>query len=253
MPFADLRFWYPLSMPRRARVAPGGYVYHVLNRSAGRFKMFRTDADYEAFMRVLRLAREKCPLRILSYCVLATHWHFVVWPMKDGELTDFFRWLAHTHAMRWRVAHHTVGWGHLYQGRFKSFPVQTDEHFLTVCRYVERNALSAGVVKHAQDWKWSSLWVRENGTDEQKQILSEWPVPRRSDWIDWVNAPISAKEQQKLDLSLERGRPYGDEPWVERIVNRFDLQHTLRREGRPLKEGSEESKSKETGTQLVKN
>ena len=151
-------------MPRSARVAPGGLVYHVLNRSVGRMKMFRTERDFEAFLRVLAQAHERRPIPILAYCVLASHWHLVVRPENDGDLSDFFRWLAHTHAMRWRVAHHTVGYGHLYQGRFKSFPVQTDGHLLTLCRYVERNALTAGLVKRAQDWRWSSLWTRLNGS-----------------------------------------------------------------------------------------
>ena len=79
--------------------------------------MFRKEADFEAFERVMVLAYERQPIRILSYCVLSNHWHFVAWPEQDGQLTDFFRRLAHTHAMRWRVSHRTVGYGHLYQGK----------------------------------------------------------------------------------------------------------------------------------------
>ncbi len=105
--------------------------------------MFRRDGDFEALARVLAQAHERHPLRILSYCVMPSHWHFVVWPQRDGELSQFFRWLTHTHAMRWRVSHNTVGYGHLYQGRFKSFPVEEDEHLLTLCRYVERNPVAA--------------------------------------------------------------------------------------------------------------
>src|ERR1700729_1396164 len=152
-------------MARIARIAPGGLVYHVLNRSVGRMHMFRKDLDFEAFERVMIQAHKRFPIRLLSYCLMSNHWHFVPWPREDGELTDFFRWLAHTHAMRWRVSHHTVGYGHLYQGRFKSFPVQCDEHFLTVSRYVERNALAAQLVRRAQDWRWSSLWTRMHGED----------------------------------------------------------------------------------------
>jgi len=129
-------------MARHPRIAPGGLVYHVLNRSVGKMKMFKQEKDFEAFERLLLEAHQRLPLRLLSYCVMSTHWHFVVWPRADGELTAFFRWLTHTHAMRWRVAHHTVGYGHLYRGRFKSFPIERDEHLLTVCRYVERNALA---------------------------------------------------------------------------------------------------------------
>ena len=91
-------------------------------------RLFRGDEDFEAFRRVMVQAHRRHPLRILAYCILSNHWHFVVWPKADGRVTDDFRWLAQTHAMRWRVAHPTVGHGHLYRGRFKSFPVQGDEH-----------------------------------------------------------------------------------------------------------------------------
>ncbi len=115
-------------------------MYHVLNRSVAKMHLFGKDADFEAFQRVMIEAHQRHPIRILSDCVLSNRWHFAVWPDADGQVTAFCRWLAHTHAMRWRVAHRTVGHGHLYQGRFKSFPVQSDEHLLTVLRYIERNA-----------------------------------------------------------------------------------------------------------------
>ena len=107
-------------MARRPRIAPGGYIYHVFNRSVGRMKLFSREKDFQAFETLIAEAQERHPMRILSYCLMGTHWHFVVRPKRDGELTAFFRWLSHTHAMRWRVAHRTVGYGHLYQGRFKN-------------------------------------------------------------------------------------------------------------------------------------
>ena len=222
-------------MSRGPRAAPGGLVYHVLNRTVGRMKMFRHDRDFEAFGRVMTEAYERHPIRILSYCLMPTHWHFVVWPEAEGQVTAFFRWLAHTHAMRWRTAHHTVGYGHLYQDRFKSFAVQNDEHLLTVLRYVERNPLTAGLVRRAQQWQWGSLWVREHGTEEQKEMLSPWPLPRPDDWIARVNAPLTDKERQRVKLSIDRGRPFGDDAWVGRAAAKLHLEHTLRREGRPSK------------------
>jgi putative transposase len=220
-----------LPMARQARVAPGGWIYHVVNRSVGRMKMLRTQKDFAAFDRIILEARDRCPLRILSYCVMGNHWHFVAWPRQDGELTVFFRWLAHTHAMRWRVSHHSVGDGPLYQGRYKSFPVQSDESLLQVCRYVERNALSAGEVQRAEDWPWSSLWVREHGTAEQKAVLSAWPVDRPRDWLRRVNAVMTAKEQSRWELSLTRSRPFGDDRWTARAVAQLGLEHTVRGEG----------------------
>ena len=181
-------------MPRVARQTPGGLVYHILNRSVGRMHLFGKEADFEAFERVMIEAHKRHPIRILSYCVLSNHWHFVVWPTAEGQVTAFFRWLTHTHAMRWRVAHRKVGYGHLYQGRFKSFPVQSDEHLLTVLRYVERNALGAGLVARAEQWRWSGLWARRRGDDAIQAVLSPWPVKRPTNWLDRVNAALSTQE-----------------------------------------------------------
>ncbi len=197
--------------------------------------MFRKDADFEAFERVMVEANERHPIRILSYCVLSNHWHFVVWPEEDGQVTDFFRWLAQTHAMRWRVSRRTVGYGHLYQGRFKCFPVECDEHLLNLCRYVERNPLSSGLVRTAQQWRFSSLWARMHGDDEIKALLSPWPVKRPKDWTARVNAVLSAKELGRIRVSLERGRPYGRDIWIKRTVEELKLEHTVRPEGRPRK------------------
>jgi putative transposase len=162
-------------------------------------------------------------------------WHFVPWPEKDGQLTDFFRWLAHTHAMRWRVSHQTVGYGHLYQGRFKSFPVETDDAFLTICRYVERNALTAGLVERAEEWPWSSLRARFDGSDQLKSILCPWPVDAPRNWVDLVNQTITSKEMERVQTSIRRDRPFGEPSWVARIAKRLHLEDTLRPEGRPSK------------------
>ena len=72
-------------------------------------KMFSRERDFQAFETLIAEAQERHPMRILSYCLMGTHWHFVVRPKRDGELTSFFRWLSHTHAMRWRAAHRTIG------------------------------------------------------------------------------------------------------------------------------------------------
>ena len=149
-------------MPRRLRMASGGYVYHVLNRAVGRARLFHKSADYAAFEKVLEEAKEWLPTRLLAYCVMPNHWHLVLWPEDDGDLSEFMRWLTVTHTQRWHAHRHTAGTGPLYQGRFKSFPIQDDDHFLTVCRYVERNALRAKLALKAEHWRWSSLWFRRH-------------------------------------------------------------------------------------------
>ena len=137
-------------MARGRRTAVGDLVYHVLNRGVGRLKIFKTTKDYLAFERVLETAQQRQPIRLLAYCLMPTHWHLVLWPRADDELSPWMRWVTLTHTQRWHVAHHSVGTGPIYQGRFKSFPVESDAHFLTVARYVERNALRAELVERAE-------------------------------------------------------------------------------------------------------
>src|SRR5260370_3593149 len=138
-------------MGRPLRASLGGYVYHVLNRGNGRRTVCFKDGDYEAFERILGEALEHDPgMRLLAYTLMPNHWHLVLWPRRDGELSDFGHWLTLTHTQRWHAHYHDIGTGHLYQGRFKSFPIEQDEHFLQVFRDVERNALRAGLVQRGE-------------------------------------------------------------------------------------------------------
>ena len=140
-------FGQDVAMPRIARVAPGGMLFHVLNRGVGRMRLFRTDRDYQAFAQVVEETLRIAPIRVCGYCWMPNHWHFVLWPERDGDLSGFMQRMTNMHTQRWQRAKRRVGYGHLYQGRFKSFPIASDEHFYSVVRYVERNALRAGLVE----------------------------------------------------------------------------------------------------------
>src|SRR5260370_4956552 len=80
---------------------------------------------------------------------MSTHWHLVLWPAADGQLSAFLRWLPLTHSVRWHSHYHSTGSGHVYQNRFKAFAVAEDDRLLTVLRYAERNPLRAGLVRRA--------------------------------------------------------------------------------------------------------
>ena len=220
-------------MPRRLRVSMGGYAYHVLNRAVGRGVLFEDDEDYLAMERVIERTHERLPIRIVSYCLMPNHWHFVLWPKEDGELSEFMRLLTVTHTQRWHAHHHSAGTGPLYQGRFKSFPIQQDEHFATVCRYVERNPLRAKKVESARRWEWGSL-AKRAGKRAPGWLLpmNKWPVDAPSDWAKWVDRAETAAELKALRQSVNRGRPFGDAKWEERTAERLDLQSTLRERGR---------------------
>ena len=208
-------------------------VYHVINRGVGRQPLFFSDEDYLAFERVLAETLEKYPMRVLGYCLMPNHWHLVLWPKNDGDLGAFMQRLTITHATRWQKQHEQVGYGHVYQGRFKSFLVDTDEYFYQVMRYVERNPLRARLVRRAEAWQWSSLWIREFGQEEHLEMLSPWPIPRPRNWVERVQRAETAGELEALRLSCNRGTPYGRPDWVNRTCKKYGLESTRRKPGRP--------------------
>src|SRR5579884_3209989 len=203
-------------MARRRRCSDGGYVYHLLNRAVGRATIFDKSADYAAFQKVLRQAWERTGMRLLAYAILPNHWHLVVWPEQDDDLSRYAQWLSVTHVRRWHAHHHSQGTGPVYQGRFKSFPVQEDDHYFRLCRYVERNALRANLVLRAEQWRWCSLWHRCHETD--LPWLQAGPLALPQQWVEYVNQAETEAELEAIRRSVLRGAPYGDEGWQEQTA-----------------------------------
>lgn len=224
-------------MGRPHRAAEGSGIYHVLNRANARMTIFEDDEDYEAFEEVLAQAVQRTGTRLLAYCAMPDHWHLVVWPHEDGELSRFVGWLTLTHTQRWHAHRHSAGSGHVYQGRFKSFPIQDDEHFLTVARYVERNAQRAKLARRAEQWRWGSLYRWLRGSAEDKGLLAAWPLARKPNWVDRVNTPQTEAELQAVRQSVKRGCPFGDESWSAEAAARLRLESTRRPQGRPKTRG----------------
>jgi putative transposase len=220
------------------RVDVGGLVYHVINRANARAQIFNSKKDYQFFETVLNEAKERTNMRILAYCIMPNHWHFVLYPKANGDLQAFIGWLTMTHTRRWHVARGSIGSGHLYQGRYKSFLVETNEYFLQLCRYVERNPLRAKLVKKAEEWQWSSIWRREKGNMQDKDLLAPWPEDMPKDYLGYVNMREPDEELNDIRYSVNKGRPYGKAEWVARMIKKFDLGPTLRGSGRPQKNRS---------------
>jgi putative transposase len=210
-------------------------AYHVLNRANARSLIFASDGDYQAFGRVLSDAVERYGMRLLAYCIMPNHWHLVLWPRRDGDLSRFTGWLTLTHTQRWHAFRHSAGTGHVYQGRFKSFPVASDDHLLTICRYAERNPLRAGLVRKPDGWRWSSLWQRLHAEAMDAPLLADWPIPGPRNWLAHVAQPLTSAELEAVRRSVTRGQPFGDEVWTKRIAGRLGLEITLRPRGRPKK------------------
>ncbi len=220
-------------MPRLARVAVGGMPYHVINRSNGRVAIFRDKKEYQHFESLLQEGVEFIGMRILAYCIMPNHWHLVLYPEHDGDLSEFMRWVTTTHVRQRRTQTNSVGDGHLYQGTYKSFPIETDRHLQTVIRYVEQNPLRAKLTTRAEDWQWSSLWRREQGVESQKKLLAPLPTQLPDNYLESVNSLLRGDDLDRLRYSVTKGAPYGTQDWTDEIVHKYRLGSTLRGPGRP--------------------
>jgi putative transposase len=174
-------------------------------------------------------------MRICAYALMPNHWHLLLWPERDGELAVFMQRLTITHVRRWQQHRGSAGLGHVYQGRYKSFPVQSDEHFCVVARYVERNPLRASLVLRAEEWRWSSLWRRSCGGEAERSWLASWPIRAPANWLERVNQTEDEQELESLRRSVQRGRPFGQADWQKEIAKRLGLESAYRPTGRPRK------------------
>ena len=219
-------------MPRSPRADEAGGLYHALNRGNLRATIFHKDADYAAFENILAEGLKIHQIELFSFQLMPNHYHLVLRPLCDGEMSRFMGWIGGTHTMRYHAHYHTSGMGHVYQQRYKSFPIQDDAHFHVVCRYVERNALRAGLSRRAEDWRWGSLWRWLQKPEPKPNLLSKWPIPRLPRWLDRVHEPLSDKELDAIRICAQRGRPLGDATWTESTAKRFNLDSTMRPRGR---------------------
>lgn len=218
-------------MPRTARASVGDYCYHVMNRGNARAEVFHAEGDYQAFVALLRDASERLSMRLLAYCVMPNHFHLAVWPHQDGDLSRWMQWLLTAHVRRYHRWHESSG--HVWQGRFKAFPIEQDDHLLTVLRYIEQNPVRAHLVTRAEEWRWSSACAWRESL--RGSHIETGPVERPMPWLEWVNGAMDEREVQHLRQSVNRGTPYGSLEWIERVATTLGLEASLRPLGRPRK------------------
>jgi len=216
-------------MPRVARQLQHGYCYHLLNRGNGKATLFLDRFDYSAFMKLLAGMRAGYDVRLLAYCLMPNHFHLVLQAEATGAVSEAMQWAQTSYVSRFRVRYGSTG--HIFQGRFKSFPIQNDRHLLTVMRYVERNPVRANLVDSALGWPWSSSRWRGRPND----LLDESPVPLGVDWNAYLDAPQTGTEVAALRRSISRGAPFGSAQWQRETAEALGLESTLRPRGRPRK------------------
>jgi putative transposase len=197
-------------------------------------RLFDRDGDYRDLLEIFAAAQRRISMRCFAYCLMPNHFHFVLRPFEDGDLSKFMWRFTTAHSKWWQRCHGSEGTGHVYQGRFKAIPVSIDEHFFRVCRYVERNPLRAGLVSRAEEWPWSSLFQREG--QHRPIVLSEWPLPRPASWLELVHAEgREVSEIEEIRTAIRRSSPLGPEVWRKMVAERLKTQRSIRPLGRPKK------------------
>ena len=219
-------------MPRTARAAKGGVIYHIFNRGYGHNVVFRKRKDYRMFVDILIAGQKRASVEVFGFCLMSTHWHLVVRPRGAGDLSAYISWITNTQVKRYRVQHPRAK-GRLYQGRYKSFPVEGGRHFINLLRYIESNPERLKVEKKAHHRPWSSL-----GCDKKvaSALLDSWPVDRPKHWRKVVSKPLSRADRDVVVASLKRSRPLGEDLWVRMTAKKTGKEQTLHPIGRPPKQ-----------------
>jgi putative transposase len=214
-------------MPRHGRCLLDGAFYHILNRGNAKQQVFFDKQDYLHFLESVSLALKKHPVDVLAYCLMPNHFHFVVRAKQADNLSKWVHLLMTRHIQNHKKKYESTG--HIWQGRYKDFIIQDEYHLLIVLRYVEANALRAGLVNSSVKWKWSSQFERDR---EANYLLNNNIVELPENWQEFVDAPLSEEEAVKLMRSLERQAPFGRDEWIERTAKEHGLEHRIRPRGR---------------------
>jgi putative transposase len=216
-------------MGRPQRGQSSSYAYHVLNRGNGNATVFHKEEDYRAFLDLLAAAKSKFTVSVFAFCLMPNHFHIIVQPRVDEGLSLFMQWWQTNYARHHH--HHYRSHGHLWQGRFRSFPIQEDDHFLSVLRYVLHNPVRAHLVSRPEWWPWSSI--------QHRALVDPWPVEQPPDWVWRLGTPLGGDELTCIRRCVNRQAPFGTADWQVRTANILQLTSTLRPPGRPPKSLSE--------------
>lgn len=225
-------------MGRAPRKDLGGYTYHITNRGVKLKPIFRSDDDYHDFALTLIEMVERFEPRLLGFCVLPKHWHLVMTTRRDGDLVKAMSWLSITHSARWHLRPRRKGTGGIYEGRYRSFPVQDNSALLDILRFVESHPKRSQLCDKSIEWKWASAFQRAHSDPQTpasaKSLSIETPpVAIPANWNECLDEELSHIQLSAIIQSIERGRPYGDSDWVTKVAKRMSLESTLRPRGRP--------------------
>ena len=221
-------------MARLARVIAPGAPHHLTQRGNRRQQTFFSDDDYAAYRDLMAEWCGKLGVGVWAYCLMPNHVHLIVVP-PDAEALR--RAVGEAHRRYTRRVNFREGWkGHLWQGRFASFPMD-EPHLLAAARYVELNPVRAGLCKSPFDWPWSSARAHRDGRDDG--LATARPLlGLAGDWPAFLAGGLADDDADALRKHERTGRPLGTDAFVEGLEDQL---------GRPLKPARRGPKKKTLG------
>lgn len=219
-------------MPRMPRGECTEGIYHIINRGNMGMQIFDSSDDYEYFLNLLKQGCDREFVLIHAYCLMPNHFHLLVSVDKAGSLSRMMQWVMTSHVRYYHRKNNTFG--HVWQGRYKSFIVEKESYYVGVIRYIEANPIRANLADKAQKWLYGSL--RERVTKTTTTLLCSPLVELGEDWKRYVNKPMKKLEIDKIRNSVNRQTPLGEKGWQMEAAKRHGLMSTLGNRGRPKKE-----------------
>ncbi|MBF0479022.1 MAG: transposase [Candidatus Omnitrophica bacterium] len=148
-------------MSRYGRITKSGLIYHVINRGNNKQVIFAEDEDYLHYLNTIQRYKKKFGFKLFAFCLMTNHVHMLIQVSGGGSISKIMQSITVAHTKRYNFKYQRSG--HVWQGRFMSPLVSSDEHMLTIMRYIEQNPVRASMVGSVEDYHWSSyrLNVRE--------------------------------------------------------------------------------------------
>ena len=140
-------------MPRPQRLQDAGFLHHVVSVGNDRQVIFKSPQDFLTYFDLLDKARKQYPIKIYNFCLMDNHIHLLVEPLEDGSLSRAMEYVAKGYAKYFNKTYHHEG--HVFQGRFKSFLVQSERYYFACSRYIDLNPLKSQIVSDPKEYQWT--------------------------------------------------------------------------------------------------
>jgi len=226
-------------MPRTARIAPRGYVYHILTRGNNQQDVFKHEIDYKKYAEILQRYKERYKFRVYHYVLMRNHIHLVIEPTeKGGTLAEIMKGINLSYAQYYKARYKHIG--HFWQDRYKSIIISKDNYLLACGSYVELNPVRAKVVEDPKDYKWSSYNAYAYG--KKDAIIDEHPIfdslagsdaERRRKYREFIKGMVKEKNMMKGEMN--RRVIYGSEDFEDKVTKEYNVDAIVRLKGRPKK------------------